>query len=138
MARRHFSLSRFQDTLDYSDTPVCSDDSDNPKCSDTVYGLSKYQLHNWLMPFTNYKLERFLYYTTVCESNKIFPSTYMEAVALTMKATQAKQHQHSSLRLSCYLLMWAVAYLVKWNWCCSACVRHHNEIVALSVSLPTV
>ena len=61
----------------------------------------------------------------------------MEAVALTVKATQARQHQHSSLRLSCYLLMWAVAYLVKWNWCCSACVTHHNEFVALSVNLPT-
>ena len=58
-------------------------------------------------------VERFLYYTTVRVSNKIFPSTYMEAVALTVKATQARQHQHSSLRLSCYLLMWAVAYLVK-------------------------
>ena len=58
-------------------------------------------------------LERFLYYTTVRVSNKIIPFTYMEAVALTVKATQARQHQHSSLRLSCYLLMWAVAYLVK-------------------------
>ena len=81
-------------------------------------------------------LERFLYYTTVRVSNKIFPSTYMEAVALTVKATQARQHQHSSLRLSCYLLMWAVAYLVKWNWCCSACVTHPSEFVALSVNLP--
>ena len=62
---------------------------------------------------TDKYVERFLYYTTVRVSNKIFPSTYMEAVALTVKATQARQHQHSSIRLSCCLLMWAVAYLVK-------------------------
>ena len=66
-----------------------------------------------IVPFPLLSLERFLYYTTVRVSNKIFPSTYMEAVALTVKATQARQHQHSSLRLSCYLLMRAVAYLVK-------------------------
>ena len=83
----------------------------------------------WLQSTVGCLVERFLYYTTVRVSNKIFPSTYMEAVALTVKATQARQHQHSSLRLSCYLLMRAVAYLVKWNWCCSACVTHHNEFV---------
>ena len=58
-------------------------------------------------------LERFCYYATVHVRNKSFPSTYMEAVTLTVKATQARQHQHSSKKLSCYLLMWAVAYLVK-------------------------
>ena len=78
-----------------------------------VFNFGYYKVHPRYACIIHNQVERFLYYSTVRVSNKIFPSTYMEAVALTVKATQARQHQHSSLRLSCYLLMWAVAYLVK-------------------------